>query len=199
MHFKMTTTATLLTNSSRRLTFEPLLNLILSPHPHCKTFGRLRIAVWQALLNVSLADLPLNGIIGTDASGFEQAHASTHYTKRTDLTIQQLNTTLLVDTTTNAALNTHVTTRRRHDTRIASQVMKRNAGFIAVLIGDKIYDDQKLRQLSRNHDIRSVIKRLEFTLLHETWNARLDSDLHHRQNVNETVNAAIKQKPGVFV
>ena len=30
-------------------------------------------------------------------------------------------------------------------------------------------------------------------------NARLDSDLYHRRNMNETVNAAIKQKFGVFV
>jgi hypothetical protein len=56
------------------------------------------MAVWQVLLNVSLADLPLNGVNGIDTSGFEQAHTSTHYTKRTNLTIQQLNTTLLVDT-----------------------------------------------------------------------------------------------------
>ncbi|GAB3323275.1 hypothetical protein GCM10027355_23790 [Haloplanus salinarum] len=156
------------------------------------------MAVWRVLLNVSLADLPLNGVTGIDASGFERAHASTHYTKRTNLTIQQLKTTLLVDTATNAILDVHVTTTRKHDTQIAPQIVKRNGQSISVLTGDKGYDDQKLRRLTHDHDIRPLIKHREFTPLHKSWNARLDSDLYHRRNMNETVNAAIKQKFGAF-
>jgi Transposase and inactivated derivatives, IS5 family len=143
--------------------------------------------------------VPLNGITGIDASGFERVHASTHYTKRTNLTIQQLKTTLLVDTATNAVLDIHVPTTRKHDTQIAPQVVKRNAGSITMLTGDKGYDDQKLRRLARNHNIRPLIKHREFTSLHKAWNARLDGDLYHRRNMNETVNAAIKQKFGAFV
>jgi len=143
--------------------------------------------------------LPLNGITGIDASGFEQAHASTHYTKRTNLTIQQLKTTLLVDTATNAVLDVHVTTTRKHDTQIAPQVVKRNVQSIAVLAGDKGYDDQKLRRLARDHDIRPLIKHREFTPLHKAWNARLDNGLYHQRNMNETVNTTIKQKFGAFV
>ena len=71
------------------------------------------MVVWRVLLNVSLADLPLNGVTGIDASGFERAHASTHYTKRTNLPIQQLKTTLLVDTATNAVLDIHVPKKRK--------------------------------------------------------------------------------------
>ena len=67
------------------------------------------MAIWRVLLNVSLADLPLNGVTGIDASGFEWTYASTRYTKRTNLTIQQLKTTLLVDTATNAVLDIYVT------------------------------------------------------------------------------------------
>jgi IS5 family transposase len=150
-------------------------------------------------LHPRLADLPLNGVTGIDASGFERAHASTHYTKRTNLTIQQLKTTLLVDTATNAILDVHVTTTRKHDTQIAPQVVKRNGQSIAVLTGDKGYDDQKLRRLAHDHDIRPLIKHREFTSLDKAWNARLDSDLYHRRNMNETVNATIKQKFGAFV
>jgi hypothetical protein len=91
----------------------------------------LEIAVWRVLLNVSLVDLPLNGVTGIDAAGFERAHASAHYTKRTNLTIRQLKTTLLVDTATNAILDVHVTATRKHDTQIASQVVKRNEQSIA--------------------------------------------------------------------
>ena len=157
------------------------------------------MAVWRVLLNVSLTDLPVNGVTGIDASGFERAHASTHYTKRTNLTIQQLKTTLLVDTATNAVLDIHVTTTRKHDTQIAPQVVKRNAASIKVLTGDKGYDDQKLRHLARDHDIRPLIKHREFTSLHKAWNARLDTDLYHQRNMNETVNVTIKQKFGAFV
>ena len=121
-------------------------------------------------------------------SGFERAHTSAHYTKRTNLTIQQLKTTLLGDTATNAVLDNHVTTTRKHDTQIAPQVVKRNADSIAVLTGDRGDDDQKLRRLARNHDIRPVIKHRECTSLQKAWNTRLDSDPYHRRNMNETAN-----------
>ncbi len=151
------------------------------------------------LLNVSLANLPLNGVAGVDVSGFERAHASTHYTKRTNFTIQQLKTTLLVDTATNAIIHVHMTTTRKHDTQIATQVVKWNTESIAVLSGNKGYDDQKLRRLANDHDIRPLIKYREFTSLHKAWNGRLDRSRYHRRNMNETVNTAIKQKFCAFV
>lgn len=165
----------------------------------CKAFDRLEMAVWRVLLNASLSDLSLNGVAGIYASGFERAHASAHYTKRTNLTIKQLKTTLLVDTATNAVVDVHVTTTRKHDTQIAPQVVKRNAEFIEVLTGDKGYDDQNLRRLARDFGVRPLIKHREFTPLHEAWNAQLDADLYHQRNMNETVNAAIKRKVGAFV
>lgn len=100
--------------------------------------------------------------------------------------------TLLVDTATTAVLDIHVTTTRKHDTQIASQVVKRNAESITVLAGDKGYDNQNLRQLAHEHDVRPLIKHREFTSLHKAWNTRLDSELYYRRNMNETVNAAIK-------
>lgn len=66
------------------------LDSIPAPSTLCKAFDWLEMAVWRVLLNVSLADMLVNGVIGIDASGFERAHASTHYTRRTSLTIQQL-------------------------------------------------------------------------------------------------------------
>lgn len=63
---------------------------ILAPSPLCKAFGRLEMAVWRVLLWVSLVRLFPDGETGTDASGFERAHASAHYTKRTNLTVQQV-------------------------------------------------------------------------------------------------------------
>jgi IS5 family transposase len=83
----------------------------------------------------------------------------------------------LVDTATNAVLDIHVTTTRKHDTQIAPQVVKRDVESITVLAGDKGYDDQKLRRLARDHDVRPLSKHREFSSLHKAWNARLDTDL----------------------
>ena len=113
------------------------LDSIHAPSTPCKVFGRLEMAVWRVLLNVSLADLPVNGVTGIDASGSERAHASTHYTKRANLGIQQSKATLPVDTATNEVPDIHVTTTRKHDTRIAPQVVTRNAESVTVLTGDR--------------------------------------------------------------
>ena len=78
-------------------------------------------------------------------------------------------------------------------------MVKRNAESITVLTGNRGYDDQKLRWLAREHDVRPPIKHRDFTTHHKVCIPRLDSDLYHRRNTNETVNAAIKQKFGTFV
>jgi len=84
------------------------------------------MAVWRVLLYLSASLLPTNGVAGIDASGFDWSHASKHYTKWAELTIQQLKVTLLVDTRVNAILDLHVTTTRKHDSQIAPSLIKRN-------------------------------------------------------------------------
>ena len=41
----------------------------------CKAFDRLNMAVWRVLLNLSVTLLPMNGIVGIDASRFDRGHA----------------------------------------------------------------------------------------------------------------------------
>lgn len=53
------------------------LDSIPAPSTLCKAFDRLETAVWRVLLNVSLADLPVNGVTGIDASGFDRRTAIT--------------------------------------------------------------------------------------------------------------------------
>ena len=91
------------------------LDSIPAPSTLCKVLNRLEMAVWRVLLNISLVDVPVNGITGIDASGFERTHASAHYTKRTNFMIQQMKITLLIDTATNVVLDIHMTTTRKHD------------------------------------------------------------------------------------
>ncbi|EFW91129.1 transposase IS4 family protein [Haladaptatus paucihalophilus DX253] len=170
-----------------------------SPSTLCKAFDRLDMAVWRVLLNLSITLLPTNGVVGIDASGFDRSHASKHYTKRTKLTIQQLKVTLLVDTRANAILDLHVTTTRKHDSKIAPSLIKRNIGEVAILLGDKGYDDRKIRLLAREDGVRPLIKYREFLSLHKAWNARLDTDLYGQRSQNETVNSRLKRKYGAFV
>ncbi|QSG16296.1 Transposase, IS5 family (plasmid) [Halapricum desulfuricans] len=63
------------------------LDSIPGPSTLYKAFDRLENAVWRVLLNVSLRDLPVNGVTGIDTSVFERAHISVHYTNRTNLAI----------------------------------------------------------------------------------------------------------------
>jgi len=170
-----------------------------SPSTLCKAFNRLDMAVWRVLLNLSVTLLPTDGVVGIDASGFDRSHASKHYTKRAKLTIQQLKVTLLVDTRSNTILDVHVTTTRKHDSKIAPSLIRRNISSVAVLIGDKGYDDQKIRALSREAGVRPLIKHREFSSLHKAWNARLDADLYGQRSQNETVNSRLKRKYGAFV
>jgi len=68
-----------------------------------------------------------------------------------------------------------------------------------VLLGDKGYDDQNVRALAREDDVRPVIKHREFSPLHKAWNARLDADLYGSRSQSETVYSTLKRKYGVFV
>jgi len=162
-----------------------------TPSTLCKAFNRLDMAVWRVVLTLSATLLPTSGIVGVDASGFDRSHASKHYTKRAELTIQQLKVTLLVDTKVNAILDLHVTTTRKHDSQIAPSLIKRNPETIDILLGDKGYDDQKIRRLARHHEVRPLIKHREFTSLHKAWNARLtlistDREVNQRRSTQRS-------------
>ena len=177
------------------------LNLqeIPSPSTLCKSFNRLDMTVRRVLLNLSVTLLPIDGVVGIDASGFDRSHASKHYTKRTKSTIQQLKLTPLVDTRVNAIIDSHVTTTREHDSQIAPSLIERNSNEVAILLGDKGYDDQKARAVARDAGVRPLVKHREFPSLHKPWNARLDADLYGQRSQNETVNSSLKRKYGAFV
>ncbi len=81
--------------------------------------------------------------------------------------MEELKTTILVDTEENAILNVHIAASRKHDTQIGPQLVKRASEFIEILLGDKGYDDQDLRDLCRELNVRPLIKHREFTNLHK--------------------------------
>lgn len=134
------------------------------------------------LLNLSVSLLPTNGVAGIDASGFDRSHASKPCTKRTNLTIQQLKVTLLVDTKANEVLTRHITTTRKHDTKITPSPINRNTNEVDVLLGDKGYDDQQIRATARENGILPLLKHRKFSSLQKVWNARLDTDVYDQRS-----------------
>lgn len=154
-----------------RLVEEPRVRKALDlkevPYPTTliKAFERLGTELWRLMLRASAEILEKNGIGGVDASGFERSHASRHYTKRAKLHIQELKTTLLVDTEENMILDVHIAASRKHDTQIGPQLVKRASVLIEILWEDKGYDDQDFRKLCHELGIRSLIKHREFTSL----------------------------------
>jgi IS5 family transposase len=198
---KDTTYRTLLDELIEMPRIRSAINLTELPAPStlCKAFDKLDMAVWRVLLNLSVSLLPTNGVAGIDVSSFHRTHASKHYAKRAKLTIQQLKVTLLVDTRVNAIVDLHITTTRKHDTQIAPSLINRNTAEIDVLLGDKGYDDQRIRALARENGIRPLVKHREFSALQKAWNTQLDTELYGLRNQNETVNSRLKRKYGAFV
>lgn len=177
------------------------LDLDEVPHPStvCKAFERLESAVWRVIHLQTLDFFDLSGITGVDSSGLERNCVSHHYTKRSKLHIKQLKTTLLVDTEENPVVDVHITTTRKHDTKIGPQIVERSADLIDILLGDKGYDDRKDRERYRELGIRPIIKYREFTPLQKAWNTSMDDELYSQRNQNESVNSAIKRKYGGYV
>ena len=106
---------------------------------------------------------------------------------------------LLVETRVNAITNLHVTTTRKHDSQIAPSLIKRNPECIETLLGDKGYDDQKIRRLARQQEIHPLVKHREFTSFHNESNVRLNANLYGQRSQSETVNSSLRRKYGAFV
>lgn len=175
------------------------LRKVPNPSTICKAFERLAAAVWRVLLELSRRFFELCGVVGIDSSGEEREHASKYYTRRAKLHIKELKVTLLVDVGQNMVLDAHITTTRKHDTKIGKKVVRRLAKFIKVLLGDKGFDDERLRDLCRELGARPLIKHREFRPIQRAWNARMSKRLYNQRNQCESVRSSISRKYGSFV
>jgi len=164
-----------------------------------KAFQRLGTAIWRVLQRLSAALCLGDGVAALDASGWDRSHASRYYTQRMKLKIRSLKTTLLVDTQAQTVLDLHVTTTRKHDTRIAPQLTERNLEGFEALAADKGYDDQELREGLRAAGKRPLIKHREYQPYDKAANARMDAQLYHRRSLVETVISVLKRKYGAAV
>jgi IS5 family transposase len=102
-----------------------------------------------------------SGHAAIDAAFFDRENASKHYCRRTNYRVQTLKATALVDTESQAILDVHCTTEKRHNIQFGWQVTLRNAGDIASLAADKGYDWMDLREKLGEKGVSPLIKHRE--------------------------------------
>ena len=161
-----------------------------------KAFDRFKMEIWRVLLRLSAQLHDTADHTAMDATFFDRETASKHYCRRTNYRVQTLKTTALVDTKTQAVLDVHCTTEKRHDTQIGWQLALRNAGEIASLAADKGYDWQQLREKLREEGVRPLIKHREFRPIDCAHNARIDGSLYGQRALSETVFSTLKRTLG---
>ncbi|MEA5409888.1 IS5 family transposase [Haloarculaceae archaeon H-GB2-1] len=168
--------------------------------PHYSTlvkwFDRIKTALWRVLLRLSAQLHDPSGHAAIDATFFDRENASKHYCRRTNYRVQTLKTTALVDTETQAILDVHCTTEKRHDTQLGWQVARRNAGDLSSLAADKGYDWMDLREKLREEGVRPLIKHREFRPIDHAHNARIDGPRYRQRAMCETVFSTIKRTLG---
>ena len=110
--------------------------------------------------------------------------------------IRSMKTTLLVNSNQQLIVGIHVTTTRKHDTKIILGVVAKCNNRIDKLVADKGYDDNQVRQAIKSVDIEPIIPYRECTELDKLANNKLDKPTYHRRVLNETVNSSVKRKYG---
>ena len=161
----------------------------------CKAFGRLSKLVFVIMLELTLPD-NLSGTYGIDATGLTRSKISKHYVKRCKIRIKSMKTTLLINSDEQLIVGVHSTTTRRHDTKIILPMVAKCNQEIKKLLGDKGYDDNKVREGLKSVGIKPIIPYREFTILDKLANSKLDKPTYNRRVLNETVNSVIKRKYG---
>ena len=76
-----------------------------------KSFDRLKMWVWRALLRVSAQQHPQSGHAALDSTFFDRRRASSYFRQRAGRTIQTLKVTILTAVNPLAVLDAHIVAR----------------------------------------------------------------------------------------
>jgi len=103
------------------------------------------MAVWRVLLRLSAQLHEPSGHAAMDAT-FSTARTQANTTVDGQIIVSRRSKRLLSSILeSQAILDVHCTTKKRHDTQIGWQLARRNAGELHNLAADKGYDWQRLR------------------------------------------------------
>ena len=106
-----------------------------------KSFDRLKMWVWRALLRVSAQQHPQSGHVALDSTFFDRGHASAYYRTRSDRSVETLKVTTLTDTESLAVLDVQCHAQWRHDTKTGPQIVRRNADDLHTVAADNGFQD----------------------------------------------------------
>jgi len=106
-----------------------------------KSFDRLKMWVWRALLRCSAQQHPQSGHVALDSTFFDRGHASAYYLTRSDRSVETLKVTTLTDRESLAVLDVQCYAQWRHDTRTGPQVVRRNADDLLSVAADNAFQD----------------------------------------------------------
>ncbi|KAB7519434.1 transposase [Halosegnis rubeus] len=104
-----------------------------------KSFDRLKMWVWRALLRVSAQQHPQSGHAALDSTLFDRRAASSYYRQGLGSNVQTLKVTMLTDRESLAVLDVHISARWKHDTKTGPQVVRRNADDPLSVAADKAF------------------------------------------------------------
>lgn len=88
----------------------------------------------------------------------------------------------------------NMTTTRRHDTEIGVRLIRKNEGKLSVLIVDKGYDDEGIREMLKRKGIKPMIRRRKFGFRDRVGNACMDEELYANRNIVEGVISSVKRR-----
>jgi len=106
-----------------------------------KSFDRLKMWVWRALLRLSAQQHPQSGHVALDSTFFDRGHASAYYQTRSNRSVETLKVTTLTDTESLAVLDVQCHAHWRHDTKTGPQVVRRNADDLQYVLADNAFQN----------------------------------------------------------
>ncbi|EMA07272.1 IS5 family transposase [Haloarcula marismortui] len=122
-----------------------------------KSFDRLKMWVWRALLRVSAQQHPQSGHAALDSTFFDRRSASSYYRQRSGSNVQTLKVTTLTDRESLAVLDVHISARWKHDTKTGPQVVRRNADDLLSVAADKAFHNWVMKYELYAHGVEPLI------------------------------------------
>ena len=104
-----------------------------------KSFDRLEMWVWRALLRVSAQQHPQSGYAALDSTFFDHRSVSLYYRQRSGSNVQILKVTTLIDREFLAVLDVYISAWWKHDTKTGPQVVRRSANDLLSIAADKAF------------------------------------------------------------
>lgn len=167
--------------------------------PHFTTIQkfvqRTNFLVLEKLLNETALLFPLSDMVGIDASGYTQRHASRCYTDRIEARKTYIKDSICIDAKNQCIVTSVQSEGHKHDTNFYPLLLSRTSRInkVSNCVADKGYDSTKNREFSKILKIKSIIPYREYDEVLAIMNRHIDKIYHQRSKV-ETVFSVIKRK-----